>query len=224
MGFAWFTEEQQKVYDGLSVMQQKYISNRARGYTKTNAYILAGYKTKNATQAAYLLERRNPIFEELINAWASKYGAKEKKEKELDDKLKAKTEQDDVSKAMEVVDNGDTETAARIKFYRDIIAGKIKNTKKITRKNDMGKVIDVRIEESVDIDAKMKARKELDRLLGLNQMIDLGQLSMGDITINIVDASKKDAIEDSRNKVELEPMEEEVVETTAEEVEEQDGE
>ena len=43
-------------------------------------------------------------------------------------------------------------------------------------------------------------------------MPDLGSLQMGDITINIVDASKKEEIEDSRNTVVLEPSQyEEVV-------------
>ena len=63
-----------------------------------------------------------------------------------------------------------------------------------------------------DVETKMKARKELDRILGLNQMPDLGSLQMGDITINIVDASKREEIEDSRNTVVLEPNQyEEVV-------------
>ena len=49
----------------------------------------------------------------------------------------------------------------------------------------------------------MKARKELDRILGLNQLPDLDKLQVGDITINIVDASKKEELADSRNNVVL---------------------
>ena len=38
-------------------------------------------------------------------------------------------------------------------------------------------------------------------MLGIGSIIDLGRLETGDITINIVDASKRDALEDDRNKV-----------------------
>jgi hypothetical protein len=57
----------------------------------------------------------------------------------------------------------------------------------------------------------MRARKELDKILGLNQMPDLSKLQMGDITINIVDASKKEELADSRNTVELDPNDVQVI-------------
>jgi site-specific recombinase XerD len=77
-------------------------------------------------------------------------------------------------------------------------------TKKTTTKlNALGVVKETKIEEIEDIDAKMRARKELDKLLGLTQLPDLGSLTMGDITINIVDASKREELEDSRNVVNL---------------------
>ena len=50
---------------------------------------------------------------------------------------------------------------------------------------------------------RMRARKELDNILGLTTIPDLSRFQMGDITIHIVDASKKDELADSRNKVDI---------------------
>ena len=66
-----------------------------------------------------------------------------------------------------------------------------------------GEIIEVTVEESCDVETKIKARKELDRILGITTLPDLGSLQMGDITINIVDASKTEEVEDERNKIEL---------------------
>ena len=73
------------------------------------------------------------------------------------------------------------------------------------RYNAMGALIEKKVEEVSDVDTKMKARKELDKILGLNQLIDIDKVQMGDITINIVDASKQDELEDNRNSIELNP-------------------
>ena len=62
----------------------------------------------------------------------------------------------------------------------------------------------IKFEYLDDIETRIKARKELDRILGLNEIVDVASLQMGDITINIVDASKRDALEDKSNHVELE--------------------
>jgi hypothetical protein len=67
------------------------------------------------------------------------------------------------------------------------------------------------VEEVSDVDVKMRARKELDRILGLNQLPDLDKLQVGDITINIVDASKRDELEDNRNSIELDPNDVQVI-------------
>ena len=55
-----------------------------------------------------------------------------------------------------------------------------------------------------DVDVRIKARKELDRILGLNMLPNIDNLQIGGITVNIVDASKKEELEDERNRVVLE--------------------
>ena len=74
-----------------------------------------------------------------------------------------------------------------------------KSKRKRQQLNADGNVVSRKVEEISDVSAKMNARKELDRILGVNKVIDLGSLSYGDITVNIVNASKADELEDSRN-------------------------
>lgn len=82
--------------------------------------------------------------------------------------------------------------------FRDIAEGKIKTVKRTVYKN--GDKITTKTEYISDVDTRIKARKELDRLLGISALQPLGQISAGgNVNIMIVDASKKDAVEDSRN-------------------------
>ena len=114
-------------------------------------------------------------------------------------------------KLQAVVDSGDSETAERIQFYRDIISGKIKTIRK-TKKYNADKVFQgMTIEEVSDINVKVQARKELDKILGLNQLIDLGQITSGSFTFNFVDASNKEELADSRNKIVLDPKDVEII-------------
>ena len=137
-------------------------------------------------------------------------------ESALNQQIDALALQDGAEKMMQVIEGADGETARRIQFYRDIMNGKIKTVRRTTRYNAMGEKIETKVEEVSDVETKMKARKELDRILGLNQMPDLDKFQVGDITINIVDASKREELEDSRNQVELNP--EDVTEIDGEDV------
>ena len=119
--------------------------------------------------------------------------------------------QDGAEKALEKIEGADGETARRIQFYRDVANGKIKTVRKTQKLNAEGAVIGTTIEEISDIDSRIKARKELDRILGLNSIVDIDKLKVGDITINIVDASKKEELADDRNKVYLDPENIEVI-------------
>ena len=71
------------------------------------------------------------------------------------------------------------------------------------RYNSLGSLVDKKVVEADDVDVRMRARKELDNILGLTTIPDLSRFQMGDITIHIVDASKKDELADSRNKVDI---------------------
>lgn len=212
--YACFTEEQQKLFDNMTVMQQKYIIFRAQGQTRTEAYTLAGYKpSKFTAQSANAMERyKVPRMIELIEAMsgvgqraslmnpasdASKKIDKrvEKLEKELPPEMDAlipRAKGDEVvpMRPMEV-DRISDETAKNIHFYRQIAEGKIKTVRKVTTYDKDGHVTGSRVEETSDIDTRIKAQKELARILGLKEVVELGRATAGNINIMIVDASRK---------------------------------
>ena len=211
--YACFTKEQQEAYEKLAVRQRKYVDFRGQGYSKTVAYKMAGFDGKVAGQAAYILEKRNSVLPELISCIQGQKKVRDLNEQDsaINQQIDALALQDGAEKMMEVIEGADGETAKRIQFYRDVMNGKIKTVRKTTRYNAMGEKIETKVEEVSDVDTKMRARKELDRILGLNQLPDLDKLQVGDITINIVDASKKEELEDSRNTVELDPNDIQVI-------------
>ena len=197
-----FTPEQQKAYNGLSTEKQKYIDYRAQGYNKKTAYELAGFRGKNTAQASNVFERRNPEMCALLdvilnNQQYELFNSGE--ENKIDETINALAKQQDVENVLSTIDGSSGEKAKQIKFYRDIINGKIKTKKTTTQYDADGNIVSRKVEEISDVTAKMNARKELDRILGVNKVIDLGSLSYGDITVNIVNASKADELEDSRN-------------------------
>ncbi|MBQ2652185.1 MAG: hypothetical protein IJF83_01385 [Methanobrevibacter sp.] len=212
---ACLTDEQQTYYESLAVRQRKYVDFRAQGYSKSQSYRMAGYEGNNIGQAAHNLEANNKGIAELIQTMLAVKQAKDivenNEESAINRKIDALALQDGAEKALEVVEGADGETARRIQFYRDIASGKIKTVRKTVQKNAEGAVLKTTIEEISDIDTRIKARKELDKILGLNSIVDLDKLRVGDITINIVDASKKEELEDSRNKVFLDPDSVEII-------------
>lgn len=224
--YSCFTSEQQESYNKLPVRQRTYIDYRGQGYNKTQAYKMAGFVGKSANQGAYLMEKRNKQIEELVGIIVNNYKAKSvlKEDSEINKTIDALAEQKGAEQALEVIEGADGETARRIQFYRDIVTGKIKTIRKTKKYNAMGELTETKVEEVSDIDTRVKARKELDRILGLNAVIDLDKLQMGDITINIVDASKKEELEDVRNQVDLDIDKTEVIDgecvVVAEETEE----
>lgn len=211
--YACFTKEQQEAYEKLAVRQRKYVDFRGQGYSKTIAYKMAGFDGKVAGQAAYLMEKRNAIIAELADCIINQKKVRDLsvQDSAINQQIDALAMQDGAEKMLEVIEGADGETARRIQFYRDVMNGKIKTVRKTTRYNAMGEKIETKVEEISDVDTKMKARKELDRILGLNQLPDLDKLQVGDITINIVDASKQDELADSRNIVDLDPDDMQVI-------------
>ena len=211
--YACFTKEQQEAYEKLTVKQRLYVDFRGQGNSKTNSYKMAGYNGNNSGQAAYILEKENAVVPELINCILNIKKVRDltEEESEINQQIDALASQAGAEKMLEVIDGADGETAKRIQFYRDIMNGKIKTVRKTTRYNAMGAKIETKIEEVSDVEIKLKARRELDKILGLSQLPDLGSLQMGDITINIVDASKKEELEDSRNTVFLDESSVEII-------------
>lgn len=211
--YACFTPEEQEAYEKLTKGQRMYVDFRGQGYNKVNAYIMAGYKTKVPSQAAYIMEKDNKIIPELANKLISQKTARELTEQEslLNRKIDALAKQERAEQTLKKIDGADGETARRIQFYRDIINGKIKTVRKTVKKNAKGEVVETKIEEISDIDTRIKARKELDRVLGINMITDIDNFQIGGITVNIVDASKKEELDDDRNKVILDIDKVEVV-------------
>jgi hypothetical protein len=175
---------------------------------------MAGFEGKTANQAAYTLERRTEHMAELIECLLGQNKLRQlsQADSDINKQIDALASQEGAEKAIAIIEGADGETAKRIQFYRDIINGKIKTTRKTTKYNAAGGVVEKKVEEVSDVEAKMKARKELDRILGLNQIPNIDDmLQVGDITINIVDASKREEIDDSRNTIELKPEDVEII-------------
>jgi phage terminase small subunit len=204
--YTCFTKEQQEAYEKLSDKQRAFVDYRAKGYNKKEASTLAGYGCKNHALNGHLLERNYPVIAELIRVLQAQAQARSITEEEslLNQQIDVLANQQSVEKMFEVIEGADSETAKRIQFYRDIMNGKIKSVKTTVKRNGEGKVIERTTVETSDVDMKMKARHELDKLLGLTMLPNLDdKFKVGDITINIVDASKKEELEDSRNIVDI---------------------
>lgn len=203
--YACFTPEQQEYFNKLPKRQRAYVEFRGQGYSKTVAYKMSGYDGKVAGQAAYMLEQRNKGIAECIEALAREKQAKDllDSKSKISQQVDALARQTKTEDLLSKIDGMDGEQARRIKFYRSIIEGKIKSVRITTKKNAAGIVVETKIEELADVDSRIRARKELDKLLGLQAVIDMGDIQVGDITINIVDASKKEELADSRNTVDL---------------------
>lgn len=194
--------ELRKAYESLPERQRRYVDYRVAGFGKKDAYIKAGYKAgKNAAQAAYILERNIPQISQVIEAMAAL--------KFVSDLDKAKGEPMEIidakasvavaqSKAlMERIMKMEPEEAERLQFYMDVMSGKIKTRRKVKNISEAG-IVSYRIEEIEDVKIKFEARKEIDKILGLNRLLDIGKITAGSVTINIVDASKKDLEDEER--------------------------
>lgn len=193
--YACLTPEQQQTYNNLNEKQKKYIDFRGQGYSKAQSYKMAGYTGANLAQASWLLEERHREIKDLCKLIIDNKLVREltEKESEISKRVDTVAKQNVNEAVLSKINGMDEETARRIQFYRNIINGEVKSYKRTVRRNGQGAVIETRVEETCDIDTKMKARKELDKLLGLNTMPDFDSLlKAGEITINIVDASKKD--------------------------------
>lgn len=217
--YACFTIDEQCAYDKLNERQKKYVDFRGKGYGKAQSYKMSGYTSGNPSQAAYIMERENKVLADLIAKLATNKRARELTEDKslLNRQVDALALQDSAEKLLQTIDGADGETARRIQFYRDILNGKIRSYKRTTTKDENGKIKQVKIEEIDDVSIRIKARNELDKILGLNMMPSIDNLQIGGITVNIVDASKKEELEDSRNQVVLDEKDFEVVDVKEDE-------
>ena len=211
--YACYTEEQQKQFDSLTIQQQKYVIFRAQGMTRAAAYQMAGYKkSKFNGQSANAMEHyKNPEMVDLISAMsgvgqrASLMNPTSEASQKINKRVKTlETELPPELSAMIPLAKGDEvvpmrpmevdkisdETAKNIHFYRQIAEGKIETVRKVTTYDKDGHVTGSRVEETSDIDTRIKAQKELARILGLKEVVELGRATAGNINIMIVDASR----------------------------------
>lgn len=196
------TDEQQTYYEGMNARKRAFCDYRSLGYGKKDAYIRAGYKAgATAGQAAYILEKNDVVLAGIIEARARAKLVTDiyKRDTPIEKRIEAAV-LDNAGKMIETtIDNATPEVAEQIKFYRDIVVGNVKS-KKRTKYVDKAGIVTWKIEESDDVKDKIMARRELDRILGLNKIMDIGSLEVGEININIVDASKKDREDDFGGK------------------------
>lgn len=211
----YLTKAQEETFKNLSPNFQRYILFRVQGAKKTEAVKMAGYNSSDYSKIAYTIEKRHPEIVTLIQAVEKQKVVEtlNDPESKLNTQIDALANQYSADTTLEVLKHADAETYRRIKFYRDIMQGKIVSTKRVVKKDDKGKVLEVREEEMNDVEMKMRARKELDRIFGLTQMGEMGQVRMGDITINIVDASKQNELAAPENQIVLNEQNVEVVDS-----------
>ena len=199
-----YTPEQQEYYDKLPPRQRAYVEFRSQGYGKTDSYIKAGYtKSKNSGQNAWILENKDPRLADLIETRLKVKQAKDilNADSEIGKQIDALAEVKTAENALEVLEQADGETMKQIKFFRDIVSGKIKTVKTTKMFNKHNELVSTKVEEISDIETRMKARKDLDRLLGIGKLVDIGKIEAGSITINFVDASKADEANNEKNKI-----------------------
>lgn len=207
-----WTSAQNAVYNSLTPKQQNYVDLRCQGFGKADSYKRAGFLSKDPCHDARVLEKRHNL-QDLIDSGTGQYKLQALRDPNSDFNMrlnqKALTEK--IENEMAKIEGADGETARRIIFFRDIVDGRIKTVKKTTTLDSEGRITSVKIEENSDVAVRMQARKELDRILGLNSFVAIDKLQVKDITINIVDASKKEEVADSRNQIVLDEKNIEVI-------------
>ena len=217
--YSCLTQDEQKYYENMPYKKRKYLDFRVQGYDRAAAYTMAGFTGGNPSQCGYNMEHRDKGLAEIIGIIKrdNVVNTLTEGDNQLSAQIDALAKQKKAENVIDIIQNADGETAERIKFFRDIACGKVKSKKVVKEFDGKNKLIKVKVEEIEDVALRIQARKELDRVLGLNQIVDIGKIDMGDITINIVDASNKNALADSRNKVDI-PLDKEEVIIEGEEV------
>lgn len=212
-----FTPEMQEDFDRLPEKHQRFVKFYANGgFSKKAAYVAAGYTdSKNAKKSAYDLAKNIARFDEFVAALRG--------QKNVTDAYDPESE---VSKKIDEIAEGDllptpivpaeiegtgakldlaklsAEQAARLQFFRDIASGKTKTIKKTKTYDREGKCTGSKVEEITDVATQMRARFELDKALGMNEMLKVGEVKAGSITIKIVDCANHEALADPRNIIE----------------------
>ena len=218
-----FTPEMQEDFDRLPEKHPRFVMFYANGgFSKKAAYVAAGYTdSKNAKTSAYDLAKKIARFDEFVAALRGQktvtdaYDPESDVSKQIDDIAEGDLLPTPIVPA-EIVGTGasldlaemSAEQAKRIQFFRDIASGKTKTIKKTKTFDREGKCTGSKVEEITDVATQMRARFELDKALGMNEMLKVGEVKAGIITIKIVDCANHEALADPRNIIEGELSEE----------------
>ena len=186
-------------FNKMNNTARQYTLSRIVGFNKVESVKNAGSSAEGSSLSsiAQSLEERNPAINEIVE-----YATQHNIDKQLlaDEGKFAKeiqAKEDQLAHATSVMN---PTMAESVNFYRRVANGAIKSYKTIETYDKDGKLTGRRREIIDDVDAKMRAREKLDRLLGINAIQNLGQVQVGSISINIVDASKK---EDDKPEVDV---------------------
>lgn len=214
--YACFTEEQQKIFDGLKPMHQKYIVLRGAGHSKVEAYKMAGYKGKASAQSAYDLEvKRVPVMVELIGALSGQrqkmevFNEQAKIAKEIERKAKEKGVIDEIASAYvpkvaesapvaqpidlhAEIEKMSIDQVQNLQFWREVAMGKIVTEKETKTYDKEGKLTGRKVEKVKDVNVRMKAQEMVTRILNIEEVMELGTIQVPNVNIMIVDARKKE--------------------------------
>lgn len=180
---------------------KQYTVNRILGFSKVDSIRAAGSNAKEGhslSGTAQSLEERNPQIQEIVdyaqqnNLEAQLMNDKSTFAKTIEEK-KNELQMQQLNQATSVMSPNMAES---VDFYRKVVSGNIKSKKTTVTYDAKGKEIGRKTEFIEDVGSKMQAREKLDRLLGINAIQNLGQVQVGSISINIVDASKKEPDEE----------------------------
>ena len=188
-------------FNKMNQTGKQYTVNRILGFSKVDSIRAAGSNAKEGhslSGTAQSLEERNPQIQEIVdyaqqnNLEAQLMNDKSAFAKTIEEK-KNELQMQQLNQATSVMSPNMAES---VDFYRKVVSGNIKSKKTIVSYDAQGKEIGRKTEYIEDVGSKMQAREKLDRLLGINAIQNLGQVQVGSISINIVDASKKEPDEE----------------------------
>ena len=189
-------------FNKMNQTGKQYTLNRILGFSKVDSIRAAGSNAKPdmLSSTARSLEERNPQIDEIVN-----WGIEHSLESQINNDnsafaktVEAKKAEAELQQLNQATSMMTPNMAESVDFYRKVASGFYKTRKTIERYDANGHLIERKKETIEDVDAKMRAREKLDRLLGINAIQNLGQVQVGSISINIVDASKKEETEAER--------------------------
>lgn len=193
-------------FNKMNGTAKQYTANRILGFSVIDSIKGAGSMAKDnesLKSTAKSLEKRNPQIREIIE-YAQQHNLSSQmlsEKSELSQSLEAKAQEAQIQALKQATSVMNPQMADSVNFYRRVANGSVKTYKTTEKYDASGKLIERKKEIIDDAETRMRAREKLDRLLGINAIQNLGQVQVGSISINIVDASKKE--EDNAPEVDV---------------------